>query len=334
MNFAKDLFSNIGKYRSALMGFSMIAVFMFHAHSAKLGFQPTGFVGAFCSYGYLGVDIFLFLSAYGLCFSLKRNDLKHFFCNRFIRIMPTWWVILFLVHIAGLVVGSKIPTNNFVYPHTFVDMFYWYTGLGFIFNTCHYEWYIPTLLIFYLLIPLIYRLSRIHIMLIIALFIPAIVLYTESEILQHLSLLINRIPVFILGALFFKESEHNNYNRFLIFCFSIFIYTCIFNFFFNVPIPLRLSSSFPILIGLLSYILSLKYISFIEVFLSFVGSCSLELYLIHLYRRPQFLLSLFIKNAEMQVLGAFILCLTLSYLLHEFVKIINEKYLSRIAFHT
>lgn len=38
----KGLFEYIGKYRSALMGFSMIWVFWFHAQSEKLGFMTTG----------------------------------------------------------------------------------------------------------------------------------------------------------------------------------------------------------------------------------------------------------------------------------------------------
>ena len=66
---SKELFVHIGKYRSALMGFSMILVFLFHARSEKLGFMPTGLFGAVCKNGYLCVDVFLFLSAFGLCFS-------------------------------------------------------------------------------------------------------------------------------------------------------------------------------------------------------------------------------------------------------------------------
>jgi hypothetical protein len=38
----KEPFDHIGKYRSALMGFSMILVFLHHARSEKLGFVPTG----------------------------------------------------------------------------------------------------------------------------------------------------------------------------------------------------------------------------------------------------------------------------------------------------
>lgn len=122
--------------------------------------MPTGiWEGIFDNFN-LGVDAFLFLSAFGLCFSLKKNDIKTFYFNRFKRIIPTWWAVLFALHIVGILIGSKFPVGSFVYPHTATDIFFYYTGLGFFFNTCYYEWYIPTLLFFYLIIPAINRLSK------------------------------------------------------------------------------------------------------------------------------------------------------------------------------
>ena len=323
----KELFVHIGKYRSALMGFSMIMVFLFHARSEKLGFMPTGLLGDLFKNFNLGVDIFLFLSAFGLCYSLKKNTIKRFYYNRFKRIIPTWWVVLFFIHITGIFVGSKFADGSFVYPHSAVDMFYWYTGLGYFFNTCSYEWFIPTLLLFYLLTPAIYRLSRNQVLLMILLSIPIILLYKGSGILPYLSISIIRIPVFLLGVLFFKDLDQKKYNLFLFTCISLFIYIFAFSFFWKVPTVIQVSPLLPVIIGILGFILSLKYSRYIEVFLTFFGTISLEFYLIHPYRRPQFLLSHFIKDSEMLVIGAFILCLVLSYLLHLLMKKVNEKYL-------
>lgn len=302
---SKELFVHIGKYRSALMGFSMIMVFLFHARSEKLGFMPTGLLGDLFKNFNLGVDIFLFLSAFGLCYSLKKNTIKRFYFNRFKRIIPTWWVLLFFLHIIGIFVGPKF--DNFVYPHSALEMFYYYTGLGYFFNTCCYEWYIPTLLVFYLLIPLFYRLSRNQLLFIILLSIPLILLYKESGILPYLSIAITRIPSFLLGVLFFKDLEENKHNLFLFTCVSLFIYIFAFSFFWKTPDVIQAAPLLPIIIGLISLILSFQYIRYIEVFLTFVGTISLEFYLIHPHRRPQFLLSHFIKDSEMLVIGAFIL---------------------------
>lgn len=323
----KGLFQSIGKYRSALMGLSMILVFLHHAPSEKLGFMPTGLLGVVCKNGNLGVDLFLFLSAFGLCFSLKKNSIERFYFNRFKRIIPTWWVVLFLIHIAGIFVGSKFSDGSFVYPHSVVDMFYWYTGLGYFFNTCSYEWYIPTLLVFYLLIPLINRFSRNRLLFIILLSIPLILLYKENGFLPYLSKSITRVPIFLLGILFFKDSEQNKYDFFFITCIIICIYTFAFSFFWKVPTVIQAAPLLPIVMGLFSSLLSFKYTRYIEVFLAFVGTISLEFYLIHPYRRPQFLLSHIVKDNVMLILGAFILCLVLSYLLHVVMKKVNEKYL-------
>jgi peptidoglycan/LPS O-acetylase OafA/YrhL len=321
----KELFEYIGKYRSALMGFSMIWVFLFHAQSQKLGFMPTGLWGTFCKNGNLGVDVFFFLSAFGLCYSLKKNTIKRFYFNRFKRIIPTWWVVLFLIHIIGIFVGSKF--DSFDYPRSAIDMFYWYTGLGYFFKACSYEWFIPTLLLFYLLTPAFYKLSRNLVLFIILLSIPLILLYKGSGVLPYISLSITRIPAFLLGVLFFKDLEQNKHNLFLFTCISLFICVFALSFFWNVPDVIQAMPLLPIVMGLVSLALSLKYTRYIEAFLAFVGTISLEFYLIHGHRRPQFLLSHFIKDSEMLVLGAFILCLVLSYILHLVMKKVNEKLL-------
>ena len=324
-NITKGLFESIGKHRSALMGLAMILVFLHHARSEKLGFMPTGFLGAICDIGNLGVDIFLFLSAFGLCFSLKKNSIKKFYINRFKRILPTWWVILFLIHIIGIFVGSKFPIGSYVYPHSIADMFFWYTGLGYFFNTCHYEWYIPTLLFFYLLIPLIYKLSRNGVLLMVVLSVPLVLLYKWSGILPYLSLSVIRIPIFLLGVLFFKDLEQEKYNRFLLTCLVLFICLFALSFFFKIPTVVQAAPLLPMCMGLISLFLSIKYTRFIEVFFTFVGTISLEFYMIHPLRRPQYLLSFFIHNSAMQVLLAFVLCLALSYLLHLFMKKATSK---------
>lgn len=324
-NLIIKLFDNIGKYRTALMGFSMIMVFLYHARSEKLGFMPTGLLGEVWDKGNRGVDMFLFLSAFGLCFSLKKNNLKTFYLNRFKRIIPTWWVVLVSIHVIGIFVGSKF--DGYVYPHSIIDMFFWYTGLGYVFNQCFYDWYIPMLLFFYLLIPAIYRLSRNNVLLMILLSIPLIWLYKESGYLSYLSLSITRIPIFLLGVLFFKDIEQKKFNLFLITCVILWLYIFAFSFFWKVPVVIQDGPLLPIFMGLLGFILSFNYSRFIELFLTFVGTNSLEFYLIHPFRRPQYLLSIFTKNSELQVLGAFILCLVLSYLLHQLMKKVNEKFL-------
>ncbi len=322
---AKGLFESIGKHRTALMGLSMILVFLFHARSEKLGFMPTGLWADVSKNFNLSVDTFLFLSAFGLCYSLKKNTIKKFYFNRFKRIIPTWWIVLLVVHVIGIFVGSKF--DSFDYPHSVADMFYWYTGLGYFFDTCSYEWFIPTLLLFYLLTPGAYMLSRNQVLFIVLLSIPLILLYKGSGVLPYLSIAITRIPSFLLGILFFKDLEQKKYNLFLFTCISLFIYIFAFSLFWKVPTVIQIAPLLPIIMGFFSCLLYFKYNRFVEVFLAFVGTISLEFYLIHPYRRPQFLLSHIVKDNVLLILGAFILCLVLSYILHLVMKKVNERLL-------
>ena len=328
MNYStKGLFEYIGKYRSALMGMAMILVFLFHARSKKLGFMPTGIWESIFDNFNLGVDAFFFLSAFGLCFSLKKNDIRTFYQNRFKRILPTWWTVLLCLHLAGILIGSKFPVGSFDYPHTATDMFFWYTGLGFFFNMCHYEWYIPTLMLFYLIIPAINKLSRNQVLLLVVVSVLVVLVYRASGYLPYLNIAVTRIPIFLFGVLFFKDLEGGNDNRFFITCIVLCLCVSVLSLFVKVPTVIRWAPVLPIIMGLFSWLISFRYSRLIEIFLSFVGTISLEFYLIHPLRRPQYLLSFLIKDKILLVVAAFVLCLILSYILHVLTQKVNEKYL-------
>lgn len=289
--------------------------------------MPTGVWGTVWDRFNLGVDAFLFLSAFGLCFSLRKNDLKTFYFNRFKRIIPTWWTVLIALHIIGILIGSKFPEGSFVYPHSAADMFYYYTGLGFFFHKCAYEWYIPTLLFFYLITPAIYRLSRNQELLLVVLSVLAVLLYKQSGYLTYLNIAVTRIPIFLLGILFFKDLEEEKYNRFFVTCIALCVCLSILSYFLKVPTVIQWAPALPIIMGLFTLMLSFKYTHFVEIFFAFVGIISLEFYLIHPLRRPQYLLSFFIKDKILLVFAAFVLCLILSYILHLATKKVSERYL-------
>lgn len=310
-----NLFSSVSSQRTALMGLAMIAVFLTHALSPKLGFIPTGFVGQIARYGYWGVDVFLFLSAFGLCHSLSKNDIKTFFRNRFVRILPLWLIVLACIHVIGVIVSSKMPELDFTYPKNLLDSFFWYSGLGFFLNTCCYEWYIPSLLFLYFISPLIFRCSRKCLYVLIPVIIMVYMLNHYCGFAQHLNILLQRLPVFFLGFLYFKENQEFRLLRFLEYEFLIVILALILVSCKLCSPTVLFGMLLPIVLMLLSNILSYRYIKFFSCCLAFVGSVSLEFYLIHLYRRPQYLFSFIVDDSNLQVFFAFVLCLVLSYIL-------------------
>lgn len=87
----------ISKYRSELMGLSILWVVLFHS-SIDLNFFPFSEIK---SIGYGGVDIFLLVSGIGIYKSLEKNSISRFIKNRAKKIVPIWWTYLFLCVVLG-----------------------------------------------------------------------------------------------------------------------------------------------------------------------------------------------------------------------------------------
>lgn len=110
----------IQRYRASLMGLAILWVISFHY--AFLVGTP---LGALIKNGNLGVDTFVILSAFGLCFSLSKDGgYLHFIKKRVLRIVPTWWVLI----TAMLLVTVALGRDN--YPHSVFQYLCYYSGLG------------------------------------------------------------------------------------------------------------------------------------------------------------------------------------------------------------
>lgn len=83
---------SISKYRTQLMGFAMLWIMIYH-----IGIDVT-FLNPITRSGYLGVDIFIFLSAYGLYHGFKKySSIKIFYKKRILRILPTYYLVLLTI---------------------------------------------------------------------------------------------------------------------------------------------------------------------------------------------------------------------------------------------
>lgn len=309
----------ISKNRSAIMGFAIVWIFLLHS---AIGYEFSGITKYTLKHGWAGVDIFIFLSSFGLCYSLQKNPLKKFYKNRVLRILPCWFIVLVLVHIAGVVISPHFPGLNFNYPHTFKDTFYWYSGLGYYFNGCHYEWYVPSILLFYALIPLVIKLDTkiIWILLVICTLMAGILTY--FKIAHHIHFSYQRVMCFMLGVLFYRHNLTNDLKRFYIASgigTIVMIPVCMS---FHLPDVFVYEFATPFIVLLLAQILRLQYVNYI---FSFLGAISLELYLVHLYRRPQFLISFISDNLYIQVLGAFVLSMIAAVILQKVSNTIIKK---------
>ena len=185
--------------RSLFMGLAILWIIAVH-----YSFLYDTPIGLFFRNGYLGVDIFIMLSAFGLCFSLSKDcNYKYFIKKRLLRIIPTWWVLISICLIINILLGNNHPQNLFQY-------LCYYSGIGWWFfhnepyGIYYYEWYIQTLLFFYIFTPLLYKLSNAKILSIYILSIICSVILLRLGIDNRLSLSYERIPTFIFGIILYK----------------------------------------------------------------------------------------------------------------------------------
>ena len=182
----------ISECRNSIMGVPILSIMLFHQYFISM--IPFNF---FHKFGYWGVDIFLFISGMGLVNSLKKNTKKDYYKRRFIRIIPscllcgTTKYIVFILFYSSLFIlkdGLKIG----IWSIASLDL-----------------WYIHTIIILYIISPIIFKsLNKnkyltiaiiLFLFLLNGIFLKPIVDYDWLSPKGIISWTIERLPVFTLG---------------------------------------------------------------------------------------------------------------------------------------
>ncbi|WP_162852607.1 acyltransferase family protein [Dinghuibacter silviterrae] len=181
----------LSTHREALMGLAILWIMLFHAEVVLP--KPLSWIQ---ETGYGGVDIFLFLSGLGLYYSLAKDArVGRFYWNRFIRILPTYWAVIILATLMEYVV---------LHRHTpWVELFYELSTTGFWLNATKFDWYVPSLLVLYLVFPLFFRAFRARGAMatgVVVVLGVALSLAITATRFNYLLIFTTRIPIFFLGA--------------------------------------------------------------------------------------------------------------------------------------
>lgn len=180
---------NISSRRSELMGFAIILILI--EHFQFFGLFDYGDLSFFASLGSIGVDIFLFLSGFGLWNGYSEKiRVGTFYKRRFLRIIPSYLCLMILFDIILL------------HPEYILSPNEW---MGHLNN----NWFIPFILLMYLIFPLPSKIQRkwlyvplcIACMLSISLTI-VLIHYNRDNIHMVPMLMAQRIPIFFIGMLF------------------------------------------------------------------------------------------------------------------------------------
>lgn len=174
------------------MGGGMLSIMLFHQY-----FTSVSPFNVFHNFGYWGVDVFLFLSGIGLVRSLENNTLPKYYIRRFKRIIPSCILCGTTKYIIFILLGSSVAILK-----DGLKMGWWSLASLDL-------WFIPTIIILYIISPVLYRLlCKWPIIVLVIIFISMlingltlrpIVGYDWNSPSGVFSYTIERMPVFAMG---------------------------------------------------------------------------------------------------------------------------------------
>lgn len=287
---SRNMTDDLSQCRSFLMGMAILAVVMFHVRARSV--CPEGALAAFLNdivgAGHGGCDFFLFLSGFGLAFSLaKDDDLSRYLGRRARKLFPAYYPFI-LVYIGCVALLRGITWREALGNLTF-------TGFWFQWNN-QFNWYVQTVVVFYLLAPVVYRVllklgtgwKGLLALMAFALALQ-VIFWGEYQMIA-----VTRVPVFLLGMLIGCRKTKLPWTRGrLALVAAVFLAGAVF---WRVTLPyvqwgnglywypfLLLAPSMSFLTAALRpYWLRVRWLRKLDRLVCVCGECSFEIYLVHL----------------------------------------------------
>ena len=284
----KDIeLANISRFRGEQMGMAMLFIILFHVSLP----QSDLFFGL-RRMGNVGVDMFLFLSGIGLWFSWMKNpDWRRFFKRRYLRIYPAWFIIACAFYIPRFHGGGVEQWGNLIGEIT-VNWKFWLE------DELHF-WYIPATMMLYCFAPAYMELIKQHP---IYRWLPVVMImwcilvqYVTPihALVGHLEIFWSRVPIFFIGInmgeMVRQKKSLEGAGIWMLFIMFFMTLTS------SIFLEQNLHGRFPLYVERMLYIpltittvLLLNRIfrrtpRWFNRFFAFIGSISLECYLIHIH---------------------------------------------------
>jgi len=311
------------------MGIATILIVYYHMPYSQDLLSPIGEI--FKNRCFSGVDIFLFLSGFGLYFSYcKDNNKMHFYIKRIKRIYPSFFIVTILICIyqndAIFDIISKLSTLGYWFGYPFVS------------------WYISAIFMFYLLFPFYMEIfnknpqvvSILTILFGVIITIPIYFIFSDLRIGFF-----SRIPIFTLGIFSGYISKTKNVIlskcRLWFISISLIIIGAISGIVLKYYLPQYIDAWNPLpfifitpsILIILTIIFESYYLetinTYIIKFFTFIGLLSLEIYIIHeplmsLLKFPPTSFNLFIVEFVIIILVSYIAAFFLQRFINKIIK--------------
>lgn len=198
----------ISQYRSLMMGIAIVMITFCHPDVAlKHNGLPVTKIASLLHLCTVGVDFFMFLSGFGLWYSLrKKRNYRQFAKRRIKKLLPMYLIIAGVTYFLYDLVINQLGIQRFAEDLTFIS---WYKA-----GSTRY-WFVPAILIFSLIFPLIFEFienekiqdSMKLIVFFAVFFIVTAILDSRFELYESFRIAIERLPIFVLGAFCGKKAE-------------------------------------------------------------------------------------------------------------------------------
>lgn len=331
------------EHRGFLMGVAAILIVLFHMEYFTEAGSDIGIINSVFSSLWqfnVGVEMFLILSGIGLYFSFenKSTGFKSYYTKRLLNV----YLISLIVDLPYI-----ICLNLFVEKQGIVYNFLEWTKLHNWMGKSDLSWYVAFVMVLYALYPLIYKLMKklektkfeflIVFSVCIFIFALCVVLYVlKPNLYDAVEIALTRVPAFFIGCYLgkFVYNKRKFGNMLYIVCIAGILLWMIFTNMTNNVMVQRFSHcllSLAICVLLIPIADFLKSkINFIYRFFAFLGSISLEIYLVHMnIVRASF--KIITKNGDSFTIPYFIIAAVISiviaYFLSKFRKLIVNRYI-------
>ena len=322
----------ISESRGVLMGIATLIVAFFHCYSYHFeNIISNNFIANVLNFlrkmGNIGVDIFLFLSALGLYFSFtKDSNIKNFYKKRIVRIIPS---IIIVASIYYLIRGVDV-----------VSFIKGITLTSFYLDGVRDFWYFALIVVLYLLYPLLYKiidkkdLKGLLLLLLISIGSTVLMMYLLPGYYSKVEIALTRVPIFLIGMYIGKKVMlKKEIPEFTLVFFLIAFITCnIILFSCKISPYIYVRYIYCILgisiIFLISYIHSKIKSVKIDKFLVYMGTYSMEVYLIFekLCLEVKKIKGIQIHNNFIFYTIMFVITMILSYLLKKLCDFITKSH--------
>lgn len=187
----------VNKNRSFIMGVAILWVVLYHI-PVHTSISVLKFIQ---DIGYGGVDIFVFISGYGVYKSLDRDDNAYrFMARRLKRLLPSYipFIIVWMIirYITYQLYVTEIAGN--------LTMTGWWNG-----SANQFNWYIDGIILFYLIAPYVYGMLKGNRKLLIYVVLVTVAMLISVAFWHGILLTaMSRLPLFIIGMIIASDSDN------------------------------------------------------------------------------------------------------------------------------